>query len=73
MNITPFQQRCIDFLNRSNTSRSTADMAHCLKTSNVAIVSSMRSLERKGLAGSHRWPNDQWAALYWFLRGEVKK
>lgn len=68
--ISAFQQRCIDRLKVARTSMSTNDLAHRLRTSRVAVVSAMRSLERRGLAGSHRWPpHDQWAALYWFLKG----
>ncbi|WP_096507960.1 HTH domain-containing protein [Burkholderia sp. IDO3] len=66
--VSDFQERCIEVLSDATTSVSTADLAVRLNTSRVAIVSAMRSLERKGLAGSHRWPNDQWAALYWFIR-----
>lgn len=66
---TAFQVRCIVLLTVARGSVSTSDIAHRLKTSRVAVVSAMRSLERHGLAGSHRSPpNDQWAALFWFLR-----
>lgn len=64
-----FQVRCIALLAAAPSSVSTNDLAHRLKTSRVAVVSALRSLERHGLAGSHRCPpNDQWAALFWFLR-----
>ena len=67
--LTEFQERCIAALKKSSNSVSTNDLAARLRTSRVAVVSAMRALERKGLAGSHRWPpHDQWAALYWFLR-----
>ncbi|MCW3587371.1 helix-turn-helix domain-containing protein [Burkholderia cenocepacia] len=67
--ISAFQQRCIDKLKVASMSMSTNDLAHRLRTSRVAVASAMRSLERRGLAGSHRWPpHDQWAALYWFLK-----
>lgn len=65
--ISAFQELCMEVLRDSPTSVSTADIANRLKTSRVAVVSAIRSLERKGLARSHRWPNDQWAALYWFI------
>ncbi|WP_321907856.1 hypothetical protein [Burkholderia cepacia] len=71
---TVFQARCIALLAAAPSSVSTNDLAHSLKTSRVAVVSAMRSPERHGLAGSHRWPPiDQWAALFWFLRGRRRE
>jgi hypothetical protein len=74
MSVTEFQQRCIDKIKPApNASDSTASLAVRLKTSRVAVVSAMRALERKGLAVSYRWPpNDQWASLYWGLKGAAK-
>ncbi|MFM0608733.1 MarR family transcriptional regulator [Paraburkholderia sediminicola] len=71
LDVSEFQQRCIDTIRKHpQSSVSTNELADRLRTSRVAVTSAMRALERKGLAGSLRWPhNDQWASLYWFLKG----
>lgn len=67
--MTPFQQRCLEALRKApNGIASTVGLADRLRTSNVAVVSAMRSLERQGKAGSMRSDDSQWAALLWFER-----
>jgi DNA-binding MarR family transcriptional regulator len=71
--VTDFQNRCMKSLvqNDGPGTTSTARLAGRLATSNVAITSAMRSLERKGLVRGVYWPeNSRWAALYWHLTAE---
>jgi len=71
--MTPFQVRCCTAIRKApNGIISTVYLADVVKSSNVAVVSAMRSLERQNLAGSMRSDNSQWAALLWFLRGDLK-
>jgi hypothetical protein len=67
--VTPFQQRCLEALRKApNGIESTVRLADRLRSSNVAVVSAMRALERQGKAGSMRSDDSQWAALLWFER-----
>lgn len=73
--ITKFQTRCAEAVVRhgSNGSISTTALARRLRTSRLAVVSAMRSLERKGLASSFRFGRDEHASLFWGLAGELKE
>ncbi|WP_150677657.1 hypothetical protein [Pandoraea pneumonica] len=70
--MTEFQLRCARKLNTKNSfgAISTASLAYLIGSNNVAVVSAMHSLERRGLAGSTRSDNSRWAALCWFLTKE---
>lgn len=70
--LTDLQERCCAALRKApNGMLNVVNLADAARSNNVAVVSTMRALERKGLAGSIRSDNSQWAALVWFLREQA--
>lgn len=50
--------------------RTAASLAYKFKTSTIAIVSSCRALERRGLINRAYTGDDRWAKIYWYITKE---
>ena len=72
--LTPFQTLLVELIRKRalNGSISTTELADRAKSNRLAVWSSMRSLEAKGLACYWRHGNDRWAASMWALQGQLK-
>jgi predicted transcriptional regulator len=67
--MTEFQQRCVNIVNAGLNGQATiTDIAHRLKTSRLAVYSSMMSLQKQEIVGSFRSSPDQWGVITYFVR-----
>lgn len=74
MKLTPFQERLAEvWAKQPNGSASVSVLAGRLRSNNLAVHSAMRSLKKRGLAGSFPSDRSQWAVTYWFMKGELKE
>lgn len=74
MPLTEYQMRLARLIAKANNGMaSTTELGCWTGKGRLAVYSAMSSLEKKGYACQFRVGSDQWAALTWSLRGELKR
>jgi hypothetical protein len=74
MPLSEYQWRLARLIAKANNSMaSTTELGCWTGKGRLAVYSAMSSLEKKGYACQFRVGHDQWAALTWALRGELKR